>query len=358
MKNWRLWLGVGILIAGVVWTGAGRSLAAEITENGGEPERSVNLTTAAPTPCPPELAGTETRLLPANYDVWACEWAPDGKTMVFAGKLQGELSTKMRIWIWPLDPAVNPTQFTNTESLIDFAPRWSPDGKQLVMMRVTYGRPSSLSGLWLKEISSGEGRQLTSDNQDRDPFWSPDGKKIVFCRGDGPYQSQLMLVNMGDGSMATLHAAPQELLYSPWWGRDGKIYFTKLTPGPKEVTVAEQSYQVMDFGKAGIWALDPQTGNLEPVVVDEYDNRLPALSPDGTKLAFVSDRITGKEGNGKFDRGSLYIKDLSTGEIRFITNKVGLNGGSLSWSPDGKKLAFFTFRSIRPAIWVINLNPN
>jgi Tol biopolymer transport system component len=358
MKNWRLWLGVGILIVGAAWIGADRPLAAEIIGNGGESDCNVNLTTAASTASPSGLAGTETRLLPANYDVWACEWAPDGKTMVFAGKTQGELSTKMRIWIWPLDPTANPAQLTNTESLTDFSPRWSPDGKQLVMMRVAYDRPSSLSGLWLKEISSGGGRQLTSGNQDRDPFWSPDGKQIVFCRSDGPYQSQLMLVDVADGSVTTLRGAPQELLYSPWWGRDGKIYFAKLTPGPKEVTVANQSYQVMDFGKGGIWALDPQTGNLEPVVVDEYDNRLPALSPDGTKLAFVSDRITGKEGNGKFDRGSLYMKDLNTGEIRFITNKVGLNGGSLSWSPDGKKLAFFTFRSIRPAIWVINLDLN
>jgi Tol biopolymer transport system component len=82
---------------------------------------------------------------------------------------------------------------------------------------------------------------------------------------------------------------------------------------------------------------------------------LPVLSPDGQKLAFVSNRIPTKEGNGKFDRGSLFIKKMNNGDIYYITNKVGLNGGSLSWSPDGKKLAFFSFRSIRPSIWVINL---
>jgi Tol biopolymer transport system component len=258
-----------------------------------------------------QLAGTEMRLLPANYDVWSCEWAPDGKTMVFSGKLQGELSTRMRVWLWPIKPAAKPVPFTNTESLTDFTPRWSPDGKQLVILRVTYGRKSAVSGLWLKEISSGVGKQITSSNQDRDPFWSPDSTKVVFVRGNGPYQSQLMTVNPADGEFTTLRNEPREVLYSPWWGVDDKIYFAKLNPYQKEVTVNNQTYQVIDLGKGSIWALDPQTQVTEPVVVDDYDNRLPALSPDGTRLAYVSNRSTDKMGNGKFDRGSLYIKNLT-----------------------------------------------
>jgi Tol biopolymer transport system component len=337
MKTWRILMGVIIL------TIVTPSVLAVSTAP-----------TVTPVPVVP-LAGTEMRLLPANYDVWACDWAPSGKAMVFAGKMQGELATKMRIWLWRLGPTADPAPFTNTENLTDFAPRWSPDGKQLVMLRVTYGRTSPMSGLWLKELPSGNGRQLTSSNQDRDPFWSPDGTRIVFVRADGPYQSQLMTVNVTDGSTAVLHSGPREILYSPWWGVNGKIYFAKLSPYQKDVTLNDQIYQVVEFGKGSIWAFDPQTQSLEAVVEDVYDNRLPALSPDGARLAYVSDRSATQDGNGKFDRGSLYIRNLATGETRFVTNKVGLNGGSLSWSPDGKKLAFFTFRSIRPAVWVIDL---
>jgi Tol biopolymer transport system component len=315
----------------------------------------------SPPTCPPfpavEVAGTETRLLPANYDVWAFEWSPDGKTAVFSGKIQGEVSTRMRIWLWPLEPTSNPVVFTNTETLTDYSPRWSPDGRRLAMARVSQRKAGALSNLWLKEVADGTGRQLTSGGQDREPFWSPDGTRIVFCRGRGPYQSQLLIYNLASGAVETLRDQEGEIVNSPWWGRNGMIYFSRLTPFSKNVTVSGKVYQVKEFGKGSIWAVNPADQTLEPVVVDEYDNRIPALSPDGNKLAFVSDRFQGKDGNGKYDRGSLYIKDLVTGEIRFITNKVGLNGGSLSWSPDGRCLAFFTFRSIRPSVWVINLAP-
>lgn len=303
-----------------------------------------------------DLAGSETRLLPESYDVWACDWAPDGKSLVFAGKEQGKDATKMKIWFWGLDPAKKPVQLTNTEELMDYSPRWSPDGAKIAITRRNFAKLNSTnSAIWIKEISDGAGRQLTQGPEDRDPFWSPDGTQVVFSRGQGPFQSQLLIVNVEDGTTKVVAGKAGELISSPWWGRDGKIYYTKLCPSAKNVTVSGEVYQVMDFGNGEIWSYDPNTKAHEPVIVDEYDNRSPALSPDGTKLAFISNRVPVKEGNGRYDRGSLYIKNLSSGEILFVTNKVGLVGGSLSWTPDGKKIGFFTFRSIRPAVWVISL---
>lgn len=304
----------------------------------------------------PNLAGTETRLLPESYDVWAGDWSPDGKSLVFAGKQQGKDATKMKIWFLDLNSDKNPVQLTGTDGLMDYSPRWSPDGAKIAITRRNFGKLNSThSAIWVKEISGGAGRQLTQGPEDRDSFWSPDGTQLVFSRGQGPYRSQLLTVNFENGSIKTIAGEEDELIYSPWWGKDGKIYYTKLNPGTKSVVVSGRTYQVVDFGKGGIWSYNPSAGTNEPIVVDEYDNRSPALSPDGAKLAFISNRIPVKEGNGRYDRGSLYIKNLVSGEILYVTNKVGLVGGSLSWSPDGKKISFFTFRSIRPAVWVINL---
>lgn len=302
------------------------------------------------------IEGAENRLLPANIDVWSCDWSPDGKVLVYAGKLQGEPAAKMRIWHWSVETGKNPSPLTNTDGLIDASPRWAGDGGRIALTRRTFKDSSNISSsIWLKEIPGGAGKQLTEGPQDRDPSWSPDGGQIVFVRSQGPYHSQLYLVDVATGSLTPLAGAEGELLQSPWWGQDGKIYFVKLTPRLKTVTVNERSHQVMEFGPGSIWAIHPQDQTLEKMIDDEFDNRLPVLSPDGAKLAFVSSRSLAKDGNGKFDRGGLFVKDLKNGKISYITNKVSLNGGSLSWSPDGSKLAFFTFRSIRPAVWVITI---
>jgi Tol biopolymer transport system component len=341
---------LGLIIISLI--GSGVILADGVSDSIMQPISSVP-------PLIANLPGTELQLLPKNFDVWSCDWSPDSKALVFSGKMQGEDSAKMRIWYWSLEPVSDPTPFTNTDQMIDFSPRWSPNGAKILMSRRSFpvktNNPNISAAIWLKEILNGAGKQLTSGPEDRDPFWSPDGTQMVFSRGKGPYSGQLYIYNFSEGVTKLLTGQEGELLMTPWWGKDGNIYYTKLTPSPKTVIVSSQSYQVMEFGRGGIWAVNPVTNTCHPVICDEYDNRLPALSPDGQRIAFVSNRIPTKEGNGKFDRGSLFIKKINTNEIFYITNKVGLNGGSLSWSPDGKKLAFFTFRNIRPAIWVINL---
>ncbi|TCL73226.1 Tol biopolymer transport system component [Hydrogenispora ethanolica] len=315
---------------------------------------------AAPAPVPPYaagLAGTETRLLPGNYDIWSCDWSPDAKRMAFAAKMQGEESGRMRTWLWSLDPVANPAAITGNDPYLDFTPRWSPDGARLAIVRRSTARSNTgtTAAIWLRDMATGTAHPLTQGGNDRDPSWSPDGSQIVFSRAIGPFRAQLMIVNVADGATRVLAGGDNEILTNPWWGRDGRIYFTRIRPVTKKVSINNQHYQVQDFGKGSIWSLAPEERTAQPVLVDDYDNRSPALAPDGQWLAFVSNRIVVKDGNGKFDRGGLYVKNIASGAVYFITNKVALIGGSLAWSPDGRKLAFFTYRSIRPAIWVIAL---
>jgi hypothetical protein len=61
----------------------------------------------------------------------------------------------------------------------------------------------------------------------------------------------------------------------------------------------------------------------------------PAYSPDGTKLAFTSDR------DGDYE---IYVKDLTSGQVTQLTNDVA-DAGSIpdrrpAWSPDGTKIVF------------------
>ena len=73
-----------------------------------------------------------------------------------------------------------------------------------------------------------------------------------------------------------------------------------------------------------------QTNLTNNVAVDSW----PAWSPDGTKIAFTSQR----DGNGE-----IYAMNADgTGQIRLTNNAT--EDAQPAWSPDGSKIAFTTFR--------------
>ena len=87
-------------------------------------------------------------------------------------------------------------------------------------------------------------------------------------------------------------------------------------------------------------------GALERTILQ---SKLPILSPnwaqDGRQLAYVSFE-TGKP--------AIYIQDIHTGKRERVTSFKGLNGAP-AWSPDGTKLALVLSKDGNPEVYVLNL---
>lgn len=149
------------------------------------------------------------------------------------------------------------------------------------------------------------------------PNACPAADRILFDRL-GPTQAQLFISN-ADGSNEGPLTQPGSLDYNSTWSRNGDwIVFT-----------SERA------GSADLFRVHPDGTRLERLTDDPaYDDQA-APSPDGTRIVFVSTRAGG--------RPNLWILDADTHKATPLTSG---QGGDFrpSWSPDGSWIAFSSDR--------------
>ncbi len=111
----------------------------------------------------------------------------------------------------------------------------------------------------------------------------------------------------------------------------------------------ELAFASVGSGQQDLFALDVERRLQVRLTHHPGDDWSPAWSPDGSQLAFLSNR---QEGYG------IYLLDASSHQVRLLVpGEYGTQLGSLSWSPDGSQLAFISVHSQAfPAVVRVRLN--
>ena len=193
-------------------------------------------------------------------------------------------------------------------------PGWSlsPDGKRLAYRQSV----ANNEDIWIKELPDGPNMRLTLDEEGNDsPRWSPDGERILYTS----YQtvsSNALWSRRADGS------GVEELVF------DHTSFIVDGAWSPDEDWIV---LRVFTLGNRDIVAFRPGVDSVAvPLLVEEYDEKQPACSPDGRWLAYVSNE-TGSE--------EVFVRpfpDVDDGKF-----SVSTNGGIMPvWADDGRELFF------------------
>ena len=299
-------------------------------------------------------------------------WSPDGRQIAFSSERAGKGNHD----IWILDVATGQLRQLTTEPGNEFYPAWSPDGREVAYVATHREQP----GVYAISLTGTERLIAPSSTEEEvgGPSWSPDGK-VLFSVIEGtpstpsteptPYTAQKSRLVYDGKTIATgedyfpfrAHWISADKFVYP---ADGKIRRRSLAQGVRPpvaftatLTVTRPSYtrkrrefdagppkralgiirpvmapdgQRLAFAAVGDLWLAPLGQRPQRLTDDVFVDTDPAWSPDGTQIAFASDRA------GNMD---IWVHDLQTGRDRRLTSLPEPEMAP-AWSPDGTKIAF------------------
>lgn len=228
--------------------------------------------------------------------------SPDGKWVVYTLTSTDSAKDKRNTDIWMISwDGLETVQLTNsTES--ESNPQWSPNGKYISFTAARGGNTQ----VHILNRLGGEAIKLTDIKGDLNDYkWSPDGKKILLTIRD----------------------------YEDTAGKKGiKPYVIDRYKFKQDVSGYQYSKR-----KTHLYLFDVISKKIDTLTSGNFNEGSAQWSPDGSAIAFVSNRTEDPDKNSNTDIFIIAAKAGAT--ARQLTTWKG-SDGSPQWSPDGKTIAY------------------
>src|SRR5450755_401515 len=268
--------------------------------------------------------------------------------------------------------------------------RISPDGRQVayVLTAIDQKKNRRNSSIWLVAIDGKSApRRLTAEGfNSNSPRWSPDGSRLAFLSARNveapepassagtpaePARPQICILYM-DGGEAQVSSHLKNGVTVFQWSPDGHRFVAVSRGGPSDKLAhdARKSdvrhyrhilYKFNDSGwyddkRSHLWVVDAASGQDQQITSgDDWNDTDPQWSPDGARIAFVSDR-TGQEYDGGHNK-DVWVIPAAGGALTKISDHA-FEDDLPRWSPDGKQIVFAgqTARREFPKLYLADAN--
>jgi Tol biopolymer transport system component len=293
-------------------------------------------------------------------------WSPDSRQIAFARGSEGIFVVS------PLGGGERKVSDMRAPLLLKTM-AWTPDGVSLVASEMT---SSICASLFVISVTTGQKTRLTWPPEpsigDGWPAVSPDGRTVAFARYSQDTSANIHVVPLAGGNPRPV-TAEKAAIFGLAWTADGELVFSaerggisqlwrvsakpSTNPVPTRVEAAGEDARFPSIsrpvaGAAARLAYQRLVQNLDirraevvgeatahhalktsqPFIASTKSEDHPEYSPDGTKIAFVSQRSGTQEIWVCASDGSNPVR---------LTSMGGPGVFAPRWSPDGHRIAFF-----------------
>jgi dipeptidyl aminopeptidase/acylaminoacyl peptidase len=234
------------------------------------------------------------------------------------------------------------------------SPLISPDGEWVAYTvgSKDLANDRSETRLWMIPTAGGEPLPMTAAGSSIwQPRWSPDGNYLTFLASSENQTSQVFRLNLRGGERVQITHIEQGIEGYEWSPDGNHLALLIRDPGQEEsdgpwvidqLKFKEDYVGYLNRQRAHLYVHDLEAKTTIQITNGDYEDYGATWSPDGSKIAFVSNRTAEPDASSNTD---IWLVDPGTPYDQQEPVRVTTNPGtddSPIWHPDGERIGYLT----------------